>query len=405
MISEPSVLTPVQESPSAASITTLPPPSVSATPPVTQQTTTPIPTPPITTDAPTITTAVLESDALFAVQLKVAKLEKDVSELKKVDLSTEALVALKTQVPTVVEYYLGSRVGDTPTVNLEQESKKSPSGILKIKKEQAEKQKMSKFTIKSTDKATLKETNESDSSKKHPPPRKPQNCKASSKGSKTGKSALAKELVENSIAEVVMDDAGDDVVRNDDQPQDDFEPKIAKTSKLEWILSHSTTSWPLLFTSPNILDWNNLEGDCYPFDLPSLFLYKVPQEILGMKSVSVKKLHRYGHLEEIMVKRSDQQLYRFKEGDFIDLHLNDIEDMLLLTVQHKLSYLDGSDIVDFIVALRMFTRSLIIKRRVKDLQHGVESYQKKLKITKPQKTFPEIEFKEPYTPSYNPPGQ
>ncbi|GJU00383.1 hypothetical protein Tco_1110721 [Tanacetum coccineum] len=29
---------------------------------------------------------------------------------------------------------------------------------------------------------------------------------------------------------------------------------------------------------------------------------------------------------------------------------------------------------------------------------------KKLNITEPHKTFPEIEFKEPYTPSYNPPG-
>ncbi|GKD69849.1 hypothetical protein Tco_1323939, partial [Tanacetum coccineum] len=88
--------------------------------------------------------------------------------------------------------------------------------------------------------------------------------------------------------------------------------------------------------------------------------------ILGVKSVSVKKLHGYGHLEEIMVKRTDQQLYTFKEGDFLDLHLNNIEDMLLLL--------------------------------------GVESYQKKLNITKPQKTFPEIEFKEPYTLSYDPPG-
>ncbi|GKD21544.1 hypothetical protein Tco_1223247 [Tanacetum coccineum] len=52
----------------------------------------------------------------------------------------------------------------------------------------------------------------------------------------------------------------------------------------------------------------------------------------------------------------------------------------------------------------MFTRSLILKRRVEDLQLGVESYQKKLNITKPHKTFPEIEFKEPYTPSYDPPG-
>ncbi|GJS28241.1 hypothetical protein Tco_0488861 [Tanacetum coccineum] len=89
--------------------------------------------------------------------------------------------------------------------------------------------------------------------------------------------------------------------------------------------------------------------------------------ILGVKSVSVKKLHGYGHLEEIMVKRSDQQLYKFKEGDFVDLHLNDIQDMLLLVVQHKIFHLDDDVIVDFIVALRMFTRSLILKRRVEYL--------------------------------------
>ncbi|GJX30734.1 hypothetical protein Tco_0240589 [Tanacetum coccineum] len=70
------------------------------------------------------------------------------------------------------------------------------------------------------------------------------------------------------------------------------------------------------------------------------------QKILGVKSVSVKKLHGYGYLEEIMVKRADQQLYKFKEGDFVDLHLNDIEDMLLLVVQHKLFHLNDSDIAD-----------------------------------------------------------
>ncbi|GJV94382.1 hypothetical protein Tco_1545959 [Tanacetum coccineum] len=107
------------------------------------------------------------------------------------------------------------------------------------------------------------------------------------------------------------------------------------------------------------------------------------KKILGVKSVSVKKLHGHGHLEEIMVKRADRQLYKFKEGDFVDLHLNDIEDMLLLAVQHKLFHLDGSDIIDFIVALCMFTRSLIIKRCVEDLQLGVESFQKKLNIIEP----------------------
>nr|GEZ06454.1 hypothetical protein [Tanacetum cinerariifolium] len=100
-----------------------------------------------------------------------------------------------------------------------------------------------------------------------------------------------------------------------------------------------------------------------------------------------------------MVKRDDRQKYKFKEGDFVDLHLNDIADMLLLAVQHRLFHLDEKDIVDFIVAICMFTRSLIIKRRIDDLQLGVASYQKKLSIIAPQKTFLEIEFKELYTPS------
>ncbi|GJT36629.1 hypothetical protein Tco_0927048 [Tanacetum coccineum] len=128
------------------------------------------------------------------------------------------------------------------------------------------------------------------------------------------------------------------------------------------------------------------------------------KKIMGVKSVSVKKLHGYGHLEEIVVKRVDRQFYKLKESDFVDLHLNGIEDILLLVVQHKLFHLTDSDIVDFIVALCMFTRSLVIKKHVEDLQLGVESYQKKLNITPPQQTFPEIEFKELYTPSHKPPG-
>ncbi|GKB32991.1 retrotransposon ORF1, partial [Tanacetum coccineum] len=186
VIFEPSVLTPVQESPSVTPVTTLPPPSISTIPPVPHQTTTPILSPPITTDAPTITIDVPESDALSVVQVRVEKLEKDVSELKKIDHSTKALVTLKSQFQHVIDNYLGSKLSDalqkelqkhttdliqkhsvkptpeltkiqTPTVDLEQESEKSPSEIRKIKREQAEKQKMSKYTIKSTNKAALKE--------------------------------------------------------------------------------------------------------------------------------------------------------------------------------------------------------------------------------------------------------
>ncbi|GKC93507.1 hypothetical protein Tco_1158949 [Tanacetum coccineum] len=120
-------------------------------------------------------------------------------------------------------------------------------------------------------------------------------------------------------------------------------------------------------------------------------------KILSVVRVKVDKQFGYGYLEEIMVRRADRQLYTFKEGDFINLHLNNIEDMLLLVVQHKLFHLDGDAIVDLAVALRMFTRRIIIQKRVEDVQLGVESYQKKLNITKPQKDFPTISAKEPYT--------
>ncbi|GJR95021.1 hypothetical protein Tco_0267195 [Tanacetum coccineum] len=334
-------------------------------------------------------------------------------------------------------------------------------------------------------------------------------------------STSAKEPVEEPIAEVIMDDTGDDVVHDDDQPQDTSESKTRKTLNPDWFKQPSRpltldpewnkhqdlltfndlmatpidfskyvlnglkienlTQDILLGPAFNLLkgtcsssieleynfqecfnaltdkfDWKNLEGDRLPLQgppghrtvatdyffnndleylktsdlevtyttsitkikaaryeikgiedmVPTLWstikhVYEKDAEkgikhwgerrklwyrsqvrkfskqnvystkaILGVKSVSVKKLHGYGHLEEIVVKRSDQQLYKFKEGDFVDLHLDDIEDMLLLAI----------------------------------LQARVESYQKKLNITKPQKTFPEIEFKEPYTPSYDPPG-
>ncbi|GKB44351.1 hypothetical protein Tco_0889293 [Tanacetum coccineum] len=93
-------------------------------------------------------------------------------------------------------------------------------------------------------------------------------------------------------------------------------------------------------------------------------------KILSVKSVKVNKLHGYSYLEEIVVRRFDRQLYKFKEGNFVNLHLNDIEDMLLLVVQHKLFHLDRSDIVDLAVALH----------------------------------FPRISAKELYTPSFDPPG-
>ncbi|GJZ83488.1 hypothetical protein Tco_0648661 [Tanacetum coccineum] len=84
-----------------------------------------------------------------------------------------------------------------------------------------------------------------------------------------------------------------------------------------------------------------------------------------------------------------------KEGGFPRLRINDIEDMLILMVQNWLTNLSGDDIADFAIALRMFTRSLVIQKRVEDLQLGVESYQKKINVTKPDTTRPDLRKRHP----------
>nr|GFD29839.1 hypothetical protein [Tanacetum cinerariifolium] len=102
-------------------------------------------------------------------------------------------------------------------------------------------------------------------------------------------------------------------------------------------------------------------------------------------------------LDWISVRRDDDKIYKFKEGDFKRLRLQDIEDMLLLLVQGKLSNLTVEERLAFNVSLRMFTRSIIIQRRVEDIQLGVESYQKRLNLTKLNTYRSDLKRREAYT--------
>ncbi|GJW31867.1 reverse transcriptase domain-containing protein [Tanacetum coccineum] len=54
------------------------------------------------------------------------------------------------------------------------------------------------------------------------------------------------------------------------------------------------------------------------------------KKIIAVIYVQVMKKYDYGYLEEIKVQRDDNTLHKFKEGDFLNLNLRDIEDMLLL---------------------------------------------------------------------------
>nr|GEU70151.1 hypothetical protein [Tanacetum cinerariifolium] len=110
VILEPSILLPIPKIPLVPPTTTLLlPPSIFTISHVLLQTTTPIPTPPITTKASPVTTI---PDPLPAISQRVSVLEKDVQELKAVDHITTLLTSLRSEIPSAVNAYLGSSLGD-----------------------------------------------------------------------------------------------------------------------------------------------------------------------------------------------------------------------------------------------------------------------------------------------------
>ncbi|GJW19248.1 hypothetical protein Tco_0026684 [Tanacetum coccineum] len=132
------------------------------------------------------------------------------------------------------------------------------------------------------------------------------------------------------------------------------------------------------------LDWTNPEGNQYPFDLSKplpliefqgrqvvladyfinndlkylkgnlalgskttkvLWIRKTHdvysrKRIIAVTHVKVMKKYDYGYLEEIKFQRDDNTLHKFKEGDFPNLNLRDIDDMLLFLIQKKISNLE-----------------------------------------------------------------
>nr|GEX37175.1 hypothetical protein [Tanacetum cinerariifolium] len=94
-------------------------------------------------------------------------------------------------------------------------------------------------------------------------------------------------------------------------------------------------------------------------------------DLLGIKDmvpniwslVKVAWKHVYGYLEEIVVRRADNALYKFKEGD---------------------------DVANFAIALRMFTRSLatfFAQRHYQEYRHGVLAKEKMEQIGKEKSSF------------------
>nr|GFA05384.1 hypothetical protein [Tanacetum cinerariifolium] len=105
--------------------------------------------------------------------------------------------------------------------------------------------------------------------------------------------------------------------------------------------------------------WVRKRQQFYGFAVNQEFALDVysKRRIIAVTKLKIVEWHNYKHLDWISVRRDDDKIYKFKEGDLKRLRIQDIEDMLLLLVQGKLSNLTVDERFAFNVSLRMFTRN------------------------------------------------
>ncbi|GJZ16955.1 hypothetical protein Tco_0553078 [Tanacetum coccineum] len=120
-------------------------------------------------------------------------------------------------------------------------------------------------------------------------------------------------------------------------------------------------------------------------------------KILSVVSLKTYSRYGYSYLKEIVLRRADYNEYKILESNFKNLHPNDFEDMYMLHLQGKLNHLSGSDKVNLFNAVNLWIRNIVIRKRVKDLQLGIKSYQTKLNLTEPSWDATDFLFKEDYT--------
>ncbi|GKC12246.1 hypothetical protein Tco_1009028, partial [Tanacetum coccineum] len=383
--------------------------------------------PPINTEATTITTSLPEITPFIALQLRVAKLEQEMSEVKKTDLSADVLASIRSQVPTAVDNYLGTKLDDALHKN--QESEKSPKEIIKAKKEQDEEKQDSTYSIRSTDKVDLEEFDLKSALFSH------MNKKKSANKNKTNYHlyhALMEALIadedamDKEVADKVKDTRKHDMIRTGKKKlcKADLEGPafnlVKAFHKNNVFLQYQMDECHKLLTNKDLdylltgdkerkiaLSISKLKAARYlDFGLeelvPSLWVesereYDISAVYGITHCVKVFEKYGYNYLREIILRRADYQEYKISEKDFKNLHPNDFEDLFLLNIQEKLNHLPKTDKTSLHTAVNMWIRNLVIRNRVGDLQLGIESYQTKINLERPNWDAADYYFKEDYT--------
>nr|GEV92645.1 hypothetical protein [Tanacetum cinerariifolium] len=160
------------------------------------------------------------------------------------------------------------------------------------------------------------------------------------------------------------------------------------------------------------LDWVNPKGQQYPHNL-LLPLPLIPDNrgrrvILfehfinnDLEYLQAKRQQFYGlavNRESALDVYSKRRIIAVTELKIVEWHNYKHLDWI------SLSNLTVEERFAFNVSLRMFTRSIVIQRRVEDLQLGVESYQKRLNLKKLDMYRFDLKRREAYTAYSNPRG-
>nr|GEU95311.1 BOI-related E3 ubiquitin-protein ligase 1-like [Tanacetum cinerariifolium] len=93
--------------------------------------------------------------------------------------------------------------------------------------------------------------------------------------------------------------------------------------------------------------------------------------IIDVTELKIVEWYNYKHLDWITVRRDDDKLYRFTEGDFKRLRIQDIEDMLLLLVQGKMTNLTVKECFAFNVALQIDGTLTDVRTALDDRLKGI----------------------------------
>nr|GEU73765.1 hypothetical protein [Tanacetum cinerariifolium] len=325
------------------------------------------PIPPTTIKATNPSSTLLDFASVFQFDNRVTTLEKEVAELKKDD-------PLKTQVTALVDEHLDARLGTTRdefmnflsvmlTESLKQAVLAKEFSLSQLSYEVA---------------ATLKELelkkiliDKIDKSESYLAPPEHKECYEGLEKSydlyKTFISTYSKVSKSKSSEKFVQSEEPEFKVTNSDMPHDQEETRVMMMKNLRKRLHLNVTISPNLHNLKNLLISIGMLARLHNMD-----------KIKAVNEVNLMKKHGYGYLQEIVVRRADNDLYKFKEGDFLRLRINDIEDMLLLVP----GYSEAS------------RRSSTWSRKLpeEDQRHQARKYQ--IRIRK----------RDPYTPYQDPQG-